>query len=65
MMLFWMGTGIRTGGQKSMTGDYSWIGETKAQVCKKYNLELILDDDPNVALSCVNSGISVILFKKP
>ncbi len=47
------------------TSDYSGEkGLTKEQICKKYSLDCLLDDDPNVALKCTNAGISLILFNR-
>lgn len=38
---------------------------TKAEICKKLGINLILEDSGETALDCANSNIKAILFNKP
>ncbi len=40
-------------------------GATKAEICKKLGIRLIVEDAPSTAIECAKSGIKVILFDKP
>lgn len=35
---------------------------TKAEICKEKGISLMIEDSPQIALDCANSGIKVILF---
>jgi len=39
--------------------------ETKAQICQKLKIPILLEDAPETALDCANSGVKVILFEMP
>ncbi len=38
---------------------------SKAEICKELDIPILLEDAPDTALECTNSGIFVILFDKP
>jgi|SRR3989344_3702307 len=40
-------------------------GASKAEICKKLDIPLLLEDAPDTAMDCANNGINVILFNKP
>lgn len=40
-------------------------GETKAQICKKLGISLIVEDNLFYALDCASKGIYVLLFDRP
>jgi len=37
----------------------------KSEVCKKLNVDLLIDDDMNHVIDCTNEGIPVLVFNKP
>ena len=44
---------------------YSKQGKTKLNICKEFNIPILLEDNANYSLECANAGIKVILFDKP
>ena len=38
---------------------------TKAEICKENGISILLEDGPETALNCANSGVKVILFDNP
>ncbi|MEK6925330.1 MAG: hypothetical protein AABW71_03785 [Nanoarchaeota archaeon] len=40
-------------------------GASKATICKKMNIPVLLEDAPPAAIDCANQGIKVILFDNP
>jgi len=48
------------------SGDlFSNQGPTKATICKKKNIEFLIDDNKNYAIECASNGTKVLLFDKP
>ena len=40
-------------------------GASKAAICKKMNIPVLLEDAPTTAMDCADQGIKVILFNNP
>jgi uncharacterized HAD superfamily protein len=48
------------------SGDFHNDGRaTKAQICKELKIPILLEDAPETAIECANSGINVVLFDQP
>lgn len=37
----------------------------KSEICKEVGVEVLIDDNPDIALDCANAGIRVLIFDQP
>ncbi len=47
------------------SGDVSGKNPSKSEICKNFEISIIIEDNPTYALDCASNGVKVFLLNKP